>query len=153
MCIRDRPWRWLTLGLAGAAIVVAGLAAGLLWSRATAPSAGGGAGSASSGAPATAAPLPVGYHWYTRPAATAGKARGFVLAVPAGWQPRQRGTATYLWNPASGAIISVSPAPGAGQPPVREERRVAVHLPAARHGHGGWAGGGDAGQRRGRRVI
>ena len=108
--------RWLTLGLAGAAIVVAGLAAGLLWSRATAPSAGGGAGSASSGAPATAAPLPAGYHWYTRPAATAGKARGFVLAVPAGWQPRQRGTATYLWNPASGAIISVSPAPGAGSP-------------------------------------
>jgi hypothetical protein len=37
--------------------------------------------------------------------------------VPAGWQPRRQGAVTYLWNPASGAIISVSPTPaGAGSP-------------------------------------
>jgi eukaryotic-like serine/threonine-protein kinase len=108
--------RWPVLVIAGAAIVVAGLAAGLAWSRATAPSTGSG-GSTAVGAPAAAAPLPAGYHWYTRPAATAGKAGGFTLAVPAGWQPRQQGTVTYLWNPASGAIISVSPAPAAAGSP------------------------------------
>jgi hypothetical protein len=105
---------WLAVGLAGAAIVVAGLAAGLVWSRVMAPSAQSGAGS---GAPAAAAPLPPGYHWYTRPAAAGGKARAFTLAVPAGWQPRQRGAATYLWNPASGAIIGISPAPAAAGSP------------------------------------
>ena len=106
---------WLVLGLAGAAIVVAGLAAGLVWSRVMASDPG-------SGAPAATAPLPAGYRWYTRPAATAGTARGFTLAVPAGWQTRQQGTATYLWNPASGAIISVSPAPAAAGSPAWQAR-------------------------------
>jgi hypothetical protein len=101
---------WLAVGLAAAAIVVAGLAAGLVWSRVMAPA-------APSGAPAAAAPLPAGYHWYTRPGAAGGKARGFTLAVPAGWQPRRQGTATYLWNPASRAIISISPAPAAAGSP------------------------------------
>jgi eukaryotic-like serine/threonine-protein kinase len=108
--------RWLVLGLAGAVIVVAGLAAGLVWSRVTGPSALSGAGS---GAPAVAAPLPAGYHWYTRPAGTA---PGFTLAAPAGWQPRRQGTVTYLWNPASGAIMSISPAPAAASGPVWEAR-------------------------------
>jgi eukaryotic-like serine/threonine-protein kinase len=112
--------RWLVLGLVGAAIVVAGLAAGLVWPRGTAPTADS-AGSAGSGAPAATAPLPAGYHWYTRRAAT-GKARGFTLAVPAGWQPRRQGTVTYLWNPASGAIISVSPAPAAAGSPTWQTR-------------------------------
>jgi eukaryotic-like serine/threonine-protein kinase len=114
--------RWLVLGLAGAAIVVAGLAAGLVWSRATGPPTQSSAGSAGGGAPAVAAPLPAGYHWYTRQAATAGKAPGFTLAAPAGWQPRRQGTVTYLWNPASGAIISVSPAPTAASGPAWESR-------------------------------
>jgi len=117
--------RWLALGLAGAAIVVAGLAAGLVWSRVMAPSAHSGAGStsgASGGAPAAAAALPAGYHWYTRPAAAAGMAPGFTLAEPAGWQARQRGTVTYLWNPASGAIISVSSAPATASGPAWESR-------------------------------
>jgi eukaryotic-like serine/threonine-protein kinase len=113
--------RWLLLVLAGAAIVVGGLAVGLAWSRATAPSTGS-VGSASGGAPAATAPLPAGYRWYTRPAGTAGKARGFTLAMPAGWQPRQQGTVTYLWNPASGAIISVSPAPAAAGSPTWQTR-------------------------------
>jgi eukaryotic-like serine/threonine-protein kinase len=112
--------RWLVLGLASAAIVVAGLAAGLVWSRATAPAADS-ARSAGGGAPTATAPLPAGYHWYTWRAAT-GKARGFTLAVPAGWQPRRQGTATYLWNPASGAIISVSPAPAAAGSPTWQTR-------------------------------
>jgi eukaryotic-like serine/threonine-protein kinase len=114
--------RWLALGLAGAAIVVAGLAAGLVWSRATGPSTPNSAGSAGGSAPAVAAPLPAGYHWYTRPAATAGTAPGFTLAAPAGWQPRRQGTVTYLWNQASGAIISVSPAPTAASGPTWESR-------------------------------
>jgi eukaryotic-like serine/threonine-protein kinase len=117
--------RWLALGLAGAAIVVAGLAAGLVWSRVMEPSAHSSTGSASSagsGAPAAAASLPAGYHWYTRPAAAGGTARSFTLAVPAGWQARQEGTVTYLWNPASGAIISVSPAPATASGPMWESR-------------------------------
>jgi tRNA A-37 threonylcarbamoyl transferase component Bud32 len=126
--------RWLVLGLAVAAIVVAGLAAGLVWSRVTGPSApgstggagsvagAGGAAGAGSRAPAVAAPLPAGYRWYTRPAAAAGTAPGFTLAAPAGWQPRRQGTVTYLWNPALGAIISVSPAPTAGSGPAWETR-------------------------------
>jgi eukaryotic-like serine/threonine-protein kinase len=117
--------RWLVLGLAGAAIVVAGLAAGLVWSRVMGPSSHSSTGSASSagsGAHTAAASPPAGYHWYTRQAATAGTARGFTLAVPAGWQARQQGPVTYLWNPASGAIISVSPAPATVSGPMREGR-------------------------------
>jgi eukaryotic-like serine/threonine-protein kinase len=117
--------RWLVLGLAGAAIIVAGLTAGLVWSRVMGPSAHsstGSASSASSGAHAAAASPPAGYHWYTRQAATTGTARGFTLAVPAGWQARQQGPVTYLWNPASGAIISVSPAPAIVSGPMWEGR-------------------------------
>jgi len=105
--------RLLAAGLAGVVIVVAGLVAGLVWSRAAGPSAPAGAGSGSGGAPSAAAALPAGYHWYTG-SATAGAAHSFAMAVPAGWQARQQGSVTYLWNPPSGAIISVSPAPGAG---------------------------------------
>jgi tRNA A-37 threonylcarbamoyl transferase component Bud32 len=123
--------RWLVLVLAGAAIVVAGLVAGLLWSRATNPSAHrlpGQAGSAvgtGGGAPTAAAPLPAGYRWYTRPAAPAGTAPGFTMAVPAGWQVRQQGKATFVRNPASGAIISISPAPAAADGPAGEAKLLA----------------------------
>ena len=108
------------LGLAGAAIVVAGLIVGLVWARVTGSAASPGNGT-SSGAPAAA--LPGGYHWYTRPAA-GGTVRGFSMAVPAGWQARQQGTTTYLRNPASGGTISVSLAPAGAAGPVAEARML-----------------------------
>ena len=118
--------RVLTLGLAGAAIIVAGLIAGLVWSRVTGPSSGShsaGAGGTSSGT-AAAAPLPAGYRWYTRRAAAAGTAVGFTVALPVGWQARRQGTTTYLRNPASGSLISVSPAPTAASGPVGDARML-----------------------------
>jgi hypothetical protein len=121
--------RWLALGLAGAAIVVAGLAAGLVWSRMAGPPAHGVAGRpaharSTGGAPVAAAPLPAGYWWYTRPAVPAGTAPGFMMAVPAGWQARQQGITTYLRNAASGGIISVSRPPVTVSGPVREARAL-----------------------------
>jgi hypothetical protein len=120
---------------------VAGLAAGLMWSRMTGPPAHGVAGRpaharGAGGAPVAAAPLPAGYRWYSRPAVPAGTAPGFMMAVPAGWQARQEGTTTYLRNAASGGIISVSRPPVAVSGPVREARtleRVAL-------GRGSFAG-------------
>ena len=138
---RSRPGRRsLALGLAGAAIVVAGLAAGLVWSRMTGPPAHGVAGRpgharGTGGAPVAAAPLPAGYRWYTRPV-PAGTAPGFVMAVPAGWQARQQGTTTYLRNAASGGIISVSRPPVTVSGPVREARA----LERAALGNGSFAG-------------
>jgi tRNA A-37 threonylcarbamoyl transferase component Bud32 len=139
---RPRPGRRsLALGLAGAAIVVAGLAAGLMWSRMTGPAAHGVAGRpaharGTGGAPVAAAPLPAGDRWYTRPAVPAGTAPGFMMAVPAGWQARQQGTTTYLRNAASGGIISVSRPPVAVSGPVREARA----LERAALGRGSFAG-------------
>jgi eukaryotic-like serine/threonine-protein kinase len=112
----SRGRRLAVLGLGGAAIVVAGLAVGMVLSRALGPSA--------PGTPAAPAPLPVGYRWYTPPAAISGTAPGFTMAVPAGWQARQRGATTYLHDPASGDTISVSPAPAAAGGPVREARML-----------------------------
>jgi tRNA A-37 threonylcarbamoyl transferase component Bud32 len=139
--------RLLGLGLAGAAIVVAGLAAGLGWPRVTGPpvhsppgrAAGAGntsSGNTGSGAPIAGAPLPTGYRWYTRPGAPVGTVPGFTVAVPAGWQARQQGTTTYLRNPASGAVISVSLAPAAVGGPVREARTLEL----AALGRGSFAG-------------
>ena len=83
-------------------------------SHASLPGQAGGA--AGAGAPPTAAALPAGYHWYKRPATPGGAAPGFTMAVPAGWEARQQGKATYLQNPASGGIISVSLAPATAGP-------------------------------------
>jgi tRNA A-37 threonylcarbamoyl transferase component Bud32 len=132
--------RSLALGLAGAAIVVAGLAAGLVWSRMTGPPAYGVAGRpaharGTGGASAPAAPLPAGYRWYTRPV-PAGTAPGFMMAVPAAWQARRQGTTTYLRNAASGGIISVSRPPVTVSGPVREARA----LERAALGNGSFAG-------------
>ena len=138
---RSRPGRRsLALGLAGAAIVVAGLAAGLVWSRMTGPPAYGVAGRpaharGTGGAPVAAAPLPAGYRWYTRPV-PAGTAPGFMMAVPAAWHARQQGTTTYLRNAASGGIISVSRPPVTVSGPVREARA----LERAALGNGSFAG-------------
>jgi eukaryotic-like serine/threonine-protein kinase len=112
----SRGRRLAVLGLGGAAIVVAGLAVGMVLSRALGPSA--------PGPPAAAGPLPAGYRWYTSPATISGTAPGFTMAVPAGWQARQQGATTYLRDPASGDTISVSPAPAAAGGPVREARML-----------------------------
>jgi tRNA A-37 threonylcarbamoyl transferase component Bud32 len=100
--------RLLVLGLAGAAVILAGLVWWLV----------------ASGAAATAGgPLPAGYRWYTRPVGTAG-APGFTMAAPAGWQAHRRGAATYLRNPASGGIIGVTLTPATAGGPVREARTL-----------------------------
>jgi eukaryotic-like serine/threonine-protein kinase len=100
--------RLLVLGLAGAAVILAGLVWWLV----------------ASGAAATAGgPLPAGYRWYTKPAGTAG-APGFTMAAPAGWQAHRRGAATYLRNQASGGIIGVTLTPATAGGPVREARTL-----------------------------
>jgi hypothetical protein len=108
--------RLLALGLAGAAVVIAGL----VWWLVAGPSAHGRA-SGANGAAAAAGPLPAGYRWYTSPAGGAG-APGFTMAAPAGWRAHRRGAATYLRNPASGGIIGVTLAPATVGGPVREAR-------------------------------
>jgi eukaryotic-like serine/threonine-protein kinase len=109
--------RLLALGLAGAAVVIAGL----VWWLVAGPSAYGRASGANGAAATAAGPLPAGYRWYTRPAGGAG-APGFTMAAPAGWQAHRRGVATYLRNPASGGIIGVTLAPATAGGPVREAR-------------------------------
>jgi hypothetical protein len=100
--------RLLVLGLAGAAVVLAGLVWWLV----------------ASGRAATAAgPLPAGYRWYTRPAGAAGTP-GFTVAAPAGWRAHRRGAVTYLRNPASGGMIGVTLAPATVDGPVREARML-----------------------------
>jgi hypothetical protein len=98
----------LVLGLAGAAVVLAGL----VWLLV-----------ASGGAARAAGPLPAGYRWYTR-AASAGGAPGFTMAAPAGWQAHRRGAVTYLRNPASGGMIGVTLTPATVGGPVREARML-----------------------------
>jgi tRNA A-37 threonylcarbamoyl transferase component Bud32 len=120
---RSAGGRILVLCLAGAAIVVLGLVAGVLFTRASGngqPSAG-----AAAGAFPAARPLPVGYHWYTQPAA-AGTAAGFTMAVPDGWQGSSQGPATYLRDPATGGTITASFTPFTASGPVREAQALEV---------------------------
>ena len=152
--------RLLAVGLAAAAVVLAGL----LWWLVAGPPAHGRASGTSGGAATAAGPLPAGYRWYTRPARAAG-APGFTMAAPAGWRAHRRGAATFLRNPVSGGVIGVTLTPATAGGPVREAlmleraalargtftgyrriaitpflvrgkagRRVAVQLPAARRG-------------------
>jgi len=109
--------RLLVLGLAGGAVLLAGL----LWLVAG-PFAHGRASGASGGAAAAAGPLPAGYRWYTGPAGSAPGAPGFTMAVPAGWQAQRRGAATYLRDPVPGGTIGVTVAPATAGGPVREAR-------------------------------
>jgi len=111
--------RLLVLGLAGAAVVLAGLA----WWLVAGPSAHGHAGGASGGAATASGPLPAGYRWYSRPADAAG-APGFTMAAPAGWKAHRRGTTTYLRNQASGGIIGVTLAPATPGGPVWEAQML-----------------------------
>jgi hypothetical protein len=111
--------RLLVLGLAGAAVVLAGL----VWWLVAGPPAHGrasGTGGGAGGRAATAAgPLPAGYRWYSRAARAAGTP-GFTMAAPVGWQAHRRGAATFLRNPVSGGIIGVTLTPPAAVGPVRE---------------------------------
>ncbi len=115
----------LILGLAGAAIVLVGLAAGVLFGRASGhgqPATGG------TGGPSPAArALPAGYHWYSQPSA-AGTAAGFAMAVPDGWQP----TATTVRDTATGGTITASFRPFLAAGPVREAQ--ALELAAVSRG-------------------
>ena len=103
------------LGLAAAAVVLAGL----VWWLVAGPPAHGRASGTGGGAATAAGPLQAGYRWYTRPARAAG-APGFTMAAPAGWQPHRRGGATFLRNPMSGGIIGVTLMPATAVGPVRE---------------------------------
>jgi eukaryotic-like serine/threonine-protein kinase len=107
--------RLLVLGLAGAAVVLAGL----VWWLVAGPPAHGRASGTGGGAATAAGPLPAGYRWYTRPARAAG-APGFTMAAPAGWQAHRRGATTFLRNPVSGGIIGVTLTPATAVGPVRE---------------------------------
>ena len=109
--------RLLALGLAGAAVVIAGL----MWWLVAGPPAHGRADGTNGAAPTAARPLPAGYRWYSGEAGAAG-APGFTMAVPAGWQAHRRGAATYLRDPVSGGIIGVTLAPATAGGPVREAR-------------------------------
>jgi hypothetical protein len=105
--------RLLALGLAGAAVVLAGL----LWWLVAGPSARGRADGASGGGATAAGSLPTGYRWYTRPASAAG-APGFTMAAPAGWRAHHRGATIYLRNPVPGGVIGVTIAPATPGGPV-----------------------------------
>jgi len=107
--------RLFAVGLAAAAVVLAGL----VWWLVTGPSAHGRASGTSGGAATAAGPLPAGYRWYTRPAGAAG-APGFTMAAPAGWRAHRRGAATFLRNAVSGGIIGVTLTPATAVGPVRE---------------------------------
>lgn len=50
---------------------------------------------------------PAGYSWYTLPAASAGTAAGFRMAVPAGWSTARDGLATYVRNPSGSGFLEV----------------------------------------------
>ena len=119
-----RRERALPLVIAGIVIVCAGLLAGALVSRVmggsrqartTSGTGQSGAGAAGAGAP----PLPAGYHWYSRPAATLA---GFSVAVPDGWQVYRQSTATDLRDPASAGTITITPGPPGTPGPLRETR-------------------------------
>jgi hypothetical protein len=124
--------RILILCLAGAAIVLAGLVAGVLLARAPGhrqPATGGTSGT---GGPSPAAgALPAGYHWYTQPT-SAGTAGGFAMAVPDRWQGSRQGTATNLRNPVTGGTITASFTPFIASGPVREAQ--ALELAAVSRG-------------------
>jgi eukaryotic-like serine/threonine-protein kinase len=74
--------------------------------RATRPGRATGPGTASPDG-TTASPLPQGYVWYSRPAASAGTAAGFRLAVPQGWAASTTGLTTYLRAPAGAAYMEI----------------------------------------------
>jgi len=120
--------RWvLRLSLAGAAIVLVGLVAGVLITRAS-----GHGQSRGTGRPAAAArALPAGYHWYSQPSAP-GTVAGFAMAVPDGWQGNRQGTATTMRDNGTGGTITASFIPFLVSGPVRDAQ--ALELAAVSQG-------------------
>jgi hypothetical protein len=112
---------WLLLSLAGAAIVVVGLVAGVLFARSSGhdqPATGGTGGLA-----AAARALPAGYHWYSQPIAP-GTVAGFAMAMPDGWQVSRQGTVTKVRDTVTGGTITASFTPFLRSGPVREAQAL-----------------------------
>ena len=80
-------------------------------SHATRPARVTGPGRTASPGGAAASPLPPGYVWYSRAAASAGTTAGFRLAVPQGWAASTNGLATYLRAPAGAAYLEIDLTP------------------------------------------
>jgi tRNA A-37 threonylcarbamoyl transferase component Bud32 len=119
----------LILSLAGAAIVLVGLVAGVLFAHA---SGGGQPATGGTGTPSAAAgALPAGYHWYRQPSA-AGTAAGFAMVVPDGWRGSRQATATTMRDVVTGGTITASFTPFIVSGPVREAQ--ALELAAVSRG-------------------
>ena len=118
----------LLFGLAGAAIVLVGLVAGVLFARA--PGHRHPATGSTGGLAAAAGGLPAGYHWYSQSSAPGTRA-GFAMAVPDGWQGSQ-GTATNVRDSVTGGTITASFTPFHVSGPVREAQ--ALELAAVSRG-------------------
>ena len=118
----------LLFGLAGAAIVLVGLVAGVLFARA--PGHRHPATGSTGGLAAAAGGLPAGYHWYSQSSAP-GTRTGFAMAVPDGWQT-SRGTATNVRDTETGGTITASFTPFHVSGPVREAQ--ALELAAVSRG-------------------
>jgi hypothetical protein len=119
----------LLLSLAGAAIVLVGLVAGVLFARApghSQPTTGG-----TGGPVAAARALPAGYHWYSQSSAP-GTVAGFAMAVPDGWQGNRQGPATNLRDTVTGGTITASFTPFLAPGPLREAQ--ALELAAVSRG-------------------
>jgi hypothetical protein len=103
--------------------VLAGLVAGVLFTRA---SGGGQSATGGTGRPSAAARnLPAGYHWYSQLSA-AGTAAGFAMAVPDGWQGSRQGTATTVRDPVTGGTITAAFMPFTVSGPVREAEALEI---------------------------
>ena len=126
--LRSTSSRVLLFGLAGAAIVLVGLVAGVLFARA--PGHRHPATGSTSGLATAAGGLPAGYHWYSQSSAP-GTRTGFAMAVPDGWQT-SRGTATNVRDTETGGTITASFTPFHVSGPVREAQ--ALELAAVSRG-------------------
>jgi hypothetical protein len=69
--------------------------------------------------------LPAGYHWLTERPLPSPRRAGFAMAVPDGWQSRQRGRTTVIRNPATGASITVAREAPGGAGPLRRAQLLA----------------------------
>jgi hypothetical protein len=118
-----RHRRALLFGGGGAAVVLAVLMIALALSHSARPQEI--RRMAASGPIAPAVAIPAGYHWLTEPASAAPRRAGFAMAVPDGWQSRQRGETTLVRNPATGASITVTREAPGGAGPLRRAQLLA----------------------------
>jgi serine/threonine protein kinase len=79
--------------------------------HATTPARATGPGRTAGPGGTAASPLPPGYVWYSRPAASAGTTAGYRLAVPRGWVASTSGLSTYLRAPAGAAYLEIDLTP------------------------------------------